>query len=166
VPLRRGRVLVKPVLERCVAEVRARSEAYSMRTVTIDVAHDSLAIDADGERFRQMFENLVDNALKFTRAGGSVHISAVDRGAQVLLLVRDNGVGISGDARAHVFEQFYQEATGHVREFGGLGLGLTIAERICSLHGSTIEISSIEGKGTDVLVLWPAAAAVQLSLSR
>jgi signal transduction histidine kinase len=156
VTLQRRAVDLRWLVEQCVADVVSRRGVEATRTVRIDVS-DDLSIDADAVRFRQMLDALLDNALKFSGPGGTVSVAAEREGSEVVLHVTDDGVGIPDDAQPRVFEQFFQAESGHVREFGGLGLGLTISARVCTLHGAHIDVRSTEGKGTDVVVRWPAA---------
>lgn len=159
VALHRRSVALRELAEGCVDEAVHRQGLESARTTDVDVPY-GLVIDADPVRFRQMLDALVDNALKFTRANGTVLVRARQIAGEVVLQVVDDGVGIPEEARPRVFDQFYQVESGHVREFGGLGVGLTIAARVCALHHASIELKSTRGEGTEVVVRWPAGEPV------
>jgi signal transduction histidine kinase len=103
---------------------------------------------------RQVFFNLLDNALKYTPAGGSVEVR-VERGAQVT--VRDTGIGIPAEHLPHVFDRFYRVDKARTRAEGGTGLGLSIARSIVAAHGGRIELNSAPGEGTTVRVVLPEA---------
>jgi signal transduction histidine kinase len=107
---------------------------------------------------RQVVNNLIDNAIKFTPAGGTVEVevrpASGDRPA--VLRVRDTGVGISAEDLPHVFERFYRADKSRTRgQWGGYGLGLSICQAIVSAHGGEIQLTSRPGQGTTVTVLLP-----------
>jgi signal transduction histidine kinase len=106
----------------------------------------------DGDRIRQVLENLVANAIKFTGAGGSVLVRAVPRGKEVLVCVRDTGRGIGASDLPHVFERFWQVGRTDRR---GLGLGLYICKGIVEAHGGRIWASSEVGRGSEFLFTLP-----------
>ncbi len=114
------------------------------------IHRDVPVIDGDRERLRQIVENLVSNAIKFTPEGGKVTVSAVydDVEHQVLLTVEDNGIGISKEDQPFIFEKFVQSDTSIYRKYNGSGLGLALAKELVELHGGWIEVSSEEGKGS------------------
>lgn len=107
----------------------------------------------DGDRLAQVFTNLVDNALKFTPAGGQVTLVARQEGAEIVVEVRDTGQGIAPDALAHIFERFYQDDPSRARQ--GAGLGLAIAQEIVAAHGGKISVQSRVGQGTVFTVRLP-----------
>jgi len=139
---------------------------------------------ADAERLRQVFVNLVDNAVKFTPKGGKVTVSARvtdggpaddDEGGSVLLApvrrvvqvtVADTGIGIPSGERNKVFDAFYQVDSSSTREYGGTGLGLSIVKRIVEAHGGTVVISANEPSGTVFTVTLPSAQARRTLPSR
>jgi CheY-like chemotaxis protein len=100
--------------------------------------------------------NLLSNAVKFTPSGGHVQVDAKRSDSQVLICVKDTGIGIRGDLLPRVFDRFRQAEVGTTRAHGGLGLGLSIAKQIVELHGGAIEVASEgEGKGTAFTVRLP-----------
>ncbi|MEE2946593.1 MAG: ATP-binding protein [Pseudomonadota bacterium] len=105
-------------------------------------------VEADQIRLRQVFTNILDNALKFTEQGG-VTISVDDRGAQVKVSVSDTGVGIPEDRLPEVFDKFSQVDSSASRKVGGTGLGMAITKQIIKLHGGEISVSSKLGEGTE-----------------
>ena len=115
-------------------------------------------VEADPIRLRQVFTNILDNALKFTEHGG-VTISVDDRGAQVEVNVADTGVGIPQDRLSGVFEKFSQVDSSSSRKAGGTGLGMAISKQIIKLHGGKISVKSQVGEGTVFTFTLPRAIA-------
>jgi len=97
---------------------------------------------ADRARIEQIVSNLVDNALKYTPAGGRIEVAVRPEGAQGLLEVSDTGEGMAPELMARMFDLFVQGNRGLAREPGGLGIGLTMAKRLVELHGGTIRATS------------------------
>ncbi|MEO7997898.1 MAG: ATP-binding protein, partial [Gemmatimonadaceae bacterium] len=114
--------------------------------LVVDVTGEQLCVDADSTRMIQVFANLLTNAAKFSPSGGRVTVSAKRDGDDAVILVKDNGVGMSAGMLEHVFDSFTQEADALDRTEGGLGIGLTLVQGLVGLHGGTVEARS-EGKG-------------------
>jgi heavy metal sensor kinase len=110
----------------------------------------------DETRLRQVFYNLLDNAIKYTPAGAAVSIALRRQGNHHRVTVRDNGIGIPPEHLPHVFDRFYRVDKSRGREPGGTGLGLSIARTIVTAHGGEIELESTPGKGTTCTVTLPA----------
>jgi signal transduction histidine kinase len=137
--------------------------------VTLSVPAPLPELRGDPERLRQVFINLVDNAIKFTPTGGSVVMSAtIESGASdepfallaptrndVEVRVCDSGIGIPERERERVFDPFYQVDSSSTREYGGTGLGLSIVKRLVEAHGGTVRIAGNEPKGTVFIVRLP-----------
>jgi len=113
---------------------------------TVDVDRTLPPIQADPDRLQQVVWNLLSNAIKFTPERGSVQLRAAAAGTNVEILVRDSGVGIDPEFLPFVFERFRQADARLNREFGGLGLGLSIARHLVELHGGSLSVHS-EGLG-------------------
>jgi signal transduction histidine kinase len=99
-------------------------------------------VSGDPTRLEQIATNLIDNALKYTPPGGSIDIAVADDGDDVLLTVRDSGVGISADLLPHVFDVFVQGSITIDRAQGGLGIGLALVRRLVELHGGSVSAHS------------------------
>ena len=112
-----------------------------------------LVVSGDADRLEQVFNNLLDNAIKNSPYGCAVEITGMLSRDIALISVSDSGNGISSENLPHVFERFYQVPG--VRT--GVGLGLTIAKEIVSAHGGTIEVQSSPGKGARFTVTLPVA---------
>ena len=110
----------------------------------------------DKNRIRQVFINVIDNAVKYSSAGDTVTIKAYEEDGNVIVSVTDTGVGIKGSDLAKVKTKFYK--ANHTRR--GSGIGLAVADEIISMHGGTLDITSEgEGKGTSVKITLPAKEA-------
>jgi two-component system phosphate regulon sensor histidine kinase PhoR len=112
---------------------------------------------ADPDRVRQVVANLVHNAIKFTPAGGDILITAAEEGAEVVIEVRDTGIGIAKADLPRVFERFYKSDKARTRGQGGTGLGLAIARHLVEAHGGRIWVKSKEGKGSRFFFSLPRA---------
>jgi two-component system, OmpR family, sensor kinase len=111
---------------------------------------DQALVMGDGDRLRQLLLNLVDNAIKYTPAGGTVTLGLVRRDGWAQVAVGDTGMGIAAEDRPHIFERFYRADRSRSRADGGSGLGLAIARHLVEAHGGHIWATSEEGKGTQV----------------
>jgi two-component system sensor histidine kinase VicK len=98
---------------------------------------------------------MISNAIKYTRDGGAIHVSAGRNADSVWCSVRDNGIGIPKKDVGHVFERFYRVDKARSRESGGTGLGLSIAYEIVQRHDGRMEIKSQEGRGTTITMTLP-----------
>jgi two-component system phosphate regulon sensor histidine kinase PhoR len=102
----------------------------------------------DKERLKQVMVNLIDNAIKYTPAGGRIAVTCREEGGGVRITVRDSGVGIPAEHLPRIFERFYRVDRERSREAGGTGLGLAIVKHIVEAHGSKVEIESEVGRGS------------------
>jgi len=111
----------------------------------------------NGEDLARALGNLVENAVKYTREGGSVRVSASDETQRVVVVIEDNGLGISQEDLPRIFERFYRSDRSRSREMGGTGLGLSIVKHIVQAHGGTVDVNSRLGAGSKFTVSLPAA---------
>src|ERR1700736_447025 len=123
----------------------------------VNVSDDCSIIRGDEERLREVFDNLLDNAVKYSNRNGIVRLDAMRRDGEIILSVGDGGVGISQEDLSRVFERFYRADKARGRELGGTGLGLSIVKHIAQLHGGRVEADSELGKGTPIRVILPNA---------
>ena len=131
-----------------VYEERARKEGKSLSYTAPPMLP---VLVGDRSRLRQVFLNLIDNAVKYTAPGGKIAVSAGLSGESVEIVISDDGAGIPPADLPHVKERFYKAA--HSRP--GSGIGLAVADEIVSRHGGTLSIRSSPGKGTAVSILLP-----------
>jgi two-component system phosphate regulon sensor histidine kinase PhoR len=143
--------VVRPPVER----LRPQAERAELR-LDLDLPPDLPRVLADAERVQQVVTNLVHNAIKFTPPGGTVVVSAwtQEDEDEVIISVRDTGVGIPADDLPRIFERFYK--ADRARSGGGTGLGLAIAKHIVLAHGGRIWAESVEGRGSTFYVALPA----------
>ncbi len=126
--------------------------------LTINLPAHEIFIDADSARMSQVFSNLLNNAAKYTERGGRIAIESKRDGAGVVVMVRDNGIGIACEELAYVFDMFRQVDRSLERSQGGLGIGLTLVRRLVELHGGTVNAQSEGlGKGSEFIVRLPIA---------
>jgi signal transduction histidine kinase len=123
--------------------------------VKFDFTLPALCFTGDETRIKQLLGILIDNALKYTPAGGRISVNLRDIGSKVEITVQDTGEGIEPEHLTRIFERFYRVDKARDREKGGTGLGLAIAECIVKEHRGNIRASSIPGQGTTFTVLLP-----------
>ena len=122
----------------------------------IQLPEDPVIVDADPVRLEQMLGNLIGNAIKFTPAGGEIHVSLEANSGSAVIRVQDTGIGIPADHLEKVFELFGQATTALDRSYGGLGIGLTVVRLIAQLHGGGARVfSDGVGRGTQAVVHLP-----------
>lgn len=131
--------------------VRLLDQKWGVKGINVS-SDDSLGkmpmVLADHQRLEQVLVNLLDNAIKFTPASGSITVSATDIGAHVKIDVTDTGCGIPAKDLPRIFERFYRVDTARSRELGGTGLGLSIVKHIVQAHGGTVSVESTPGRGS------------------
>jgi signal transduction histidine kinase len=115
---------------------------------------EGLRVWADGKRLRQALANLLDNAIKYNRRGGSVHIEAERRGTDVALTVRDTGIGIAPEELPRIWDRLYRGDAS--RPHRGLGLGLSLVRAVAVAHKGTVEARSEPGQGSALEIRLPA----------
>ena len=141
-------VEVRSVIEGALDAVRPAAEA---RRVALECkVGDGDAILCDPGRMQQVIWNLLSNAIKFTPPDGSVTLTTTRSNGNVVITVRDTGMGIDPDFLPHVFDRFRQQDPATTRSHGGLGLGLSIVRHLVELHGGTVDAAS-EGTGRGAL---------------
>jgi PAS domain S-box-containing protein len=153
------RVDLRDLLGGAVETIRPAADARSLR-VSLTIDPDLPEVAADPGRLRQVLWNLLTNAVKFTPAGGSVHIALSRGSSDIELTVTDTGSGIAPEFLPHVFEAFRQADSSSTRMVGGLGLGLAIVRHIVEAHGGTVSVRSDGvGRGSTFTIRLPAGHA-------
>ncbi|MCC6492459.1 MAG: PAS domain-containing protein [Pirellulales bacterium] len=144
------------VVERCAADFEPQAAA---RRVALETTIDGQPrARADEEAVRQILANLMDNAIKYTPAGGRVAVRARLEGGAAVLEVADTGPGIPAEHHARVFERFYRVDKARSRQLGGTGLGLSIVKHLAHAMGGSVSLASDLGAGSVFSVRLPAAA--------
>ena len=127
--------------------------------VELAVRGVSLVVSGNTRLLDELVSNLVDNAIRYNRPGGTVFVWVLPSGGSApTLRVSDTGIGIPEEAQAKVFERFYRVDKGRSRDMGGTGLGLAIVKHAAAYHGAQIALESEVGKGTTITVTFPAPA--------
>jgi signal transduction histidine kinase/ActR/RegA family two-component response regulator len=142
------------LISKAVDNFRPEYEAKEI-VVTVDIGEEMPTVHWDFHKMLQVFQNLLDNALKFTPEGGEINLSANSKSDFIELQVVDNGIGIPKDRLEQIFERFYQIDSSSTRRYGGSGLGLSIVREIVVAHHGKVFVESDEGKGTCFLILMP-----------
>ncbi|WP_165064960.1 heavy metal sensor histidine kinase [Paludisphaera rhizosphaerae] len=117
-------------------------------------------VAGDSDLLRQVFDNLIENALKYTPAGGAVTIRGHNDDSRAVFEVSDTGVGIPADSLPRVFDRFYRVDASRSRRTGGTGLGLSIVRAVVERHGGSVETESTPGEGSTFQVVLPVATTV------
>lgn len=141
------------VVDRVLALLKRKADTKEIELRT-DFSPD-LRLVADEKALDQILVNLVDNAVKYTEAGGQVTIAAKRVDQDVLLTVEDNGCGIPHAARARIFERFYRVDPGRARDVGGTGLGLSIVKHLAQIMGGQVGVEGRDPKGSRFWVRLP-----------
>ncbi len=156
ITIRKMEIQVKKILEEIRAQYVTRTEEKSLTFRNNCYCNESgsdVFVLADPERLRQIFNNLISNALKFT-SEGYIEIGCWSESDWVEFYVKDTGIGIPSEFHAVIFDHFRQVESERTRTYGGNGLGLAITKRIVDLHHGKIEVESFPG-GTTFIVTLP-----------
>jgi PAS domain S-box-containing protein len=163
IALRRAITDLRTPVRRTCEDQRTVFEAAGVE-LQVGLPADPVWAEIDEARIVQVLGNLLQNAAKFTPAGGRVTVALASEGDDAVLRVRDTGIGIPADELAHLFEPFVQGDLGLARTRGGLGLGLALARGLSALHGGSIRAASAgPNRGAEFTVTLPLARAAGTS---
>jgi CheY-like chemotaxis protein len=166
IQLRKQRLDLHVLLGQAVEVSRALMIEKRHR-VSLSLAPEPMALDADPTRLIQVFDNLLNNAAKYTDPGGSIAIEAAVENGQAVVTVRDDGIGMTPELLARAFDLFVQGTRAPDRTQGGLGIGLTLVQTLVKMHdGSVRAFSDGPGRGSRVVVTLPLAADAALPVAR
>ena len=151
-------VALSGIVRRVAQGLRADALQKAL-VVSQRLADDLPAVSGDERLLHLLVQNLVENAVKFTPRGGSVEVSLepLTESAQVLLRVRDTGIGIAPEHQARIFEKFYTVAVGPSRRHAGAGIGLYLAKEVVAIHDGALSVESLAGGGACFEVRLPLA---------
>ncbi|HEU5181326.1 MAG TPA: response regulator [Candidatus Polarisedimenticolia bacterium] len=153
--LRKERFDLRALLQATAEGIRSQAEQQGQELAVL-IPDEPLTVSADATRLAQVFQNLLDNAVKYTRAGGHITLTVERHGNEVIASVEDTGIGISPDHLPHLFEMFFQADRSLERASGGLGIGLSLVRLLVGLHGGHIEARSQGlGRGSEFVVRLP-----------
>ncbi len=161
IALQKTRVDLVALLPQAIDLVRPKIEAQRHQLV-VSLPDEPLFVDGDPVRLAQVFANLLDNAAKYTDPGGRIELTAVREGAEAVVTLRENGIGIPPDKLSSIFEMFSQVEYGSRKSQGGIGIGLALARNLVLLHGGRVEARS-EGRGcgSEFIVRLPLSGALE-----
>jgi CheY-like chemotaxis protein len=155
--LRRERVDLASVVQSAVEGSRPLIES-NRHDLSIRLPAEPIYLEADPTRLAQVFSNLLTNAAKYTDRGGRITLIAERQGGEVVVAVRDTGIGIAPDYLPRLFEMFSQVDSALERSQGGLGIGLSLVKGLVRMHGGSVEARSEGlGKGSEFVVRLPVA---------
>lgn len=140
------------LVERVVQEVQPGLQQH---TVESHAPAEAVVILGDELRLEQVLQNLIQNAIKYSPAGGTIDMAVEHDTTHAAVKVRDHGVGIPADALPHLFERFYRVSDAVERHIQGAGIGLYVVKEIVALHGGRVEVTSPEGVGSTFTVWLP-----------
>ncbi len=163
IELQRERVALATILSNAVDASRPLIEQGG-QILAIDLPTTPLWLDADLTRLSQVFCNLLNNAVKYSAAGSRIHVLAEPVGGEVVVRVRDEGIGIAPEMLQSVFDMFTQVDPSLEKTQGGLGIGLTLVKRLVELHGGKVEARSAgHGTGSEFVVRLPLIDSTQVT---
>jgi len=149
------------VLDRVAQKAKVLASGRNI-TFLESIQGDSLTIQGDPAAIERLFLSIVDNAVKYTPAGGRVSLKLRQENGQAVVEISDTGIGIPQKDLPHVFERFYRADVSRSRETRGSGLGLSIAQWIAERHGGSVRLHSEVGQGTRALITLPLADILPL----
>lgn len=155
IELRKERIELASIIERAVETVQPLIDR-ERHELTIELPENAVWVEADLVRLAQAVANLLGNAAKYTEPGGHIHLTAAVEAGQLVISVRDSGIGIDPLTLPKLFEMFVQAEPGSGRSRGGLGIGLTLVKNLVELHGGAIAAHSEGlGKGSEFMIRLP-----------
>ena len=135
--------------------------------LTVNLPPGTVTLEADPSQLEQVLTNLLSNAAKYTAPGGRIWLTAESAGDDIVMRVRDSGIGIAAEALPHVFDLYWQSspAAGHC--LSGLGIGLTLVRQLVEMHGGSVRASSDgPGQGSEFVVRLPRTTSTDNRHSR
>jgi signal transduction histidine kinase/DNA-binding response OmpR family regulator len=163
IELKREQILLAKVVQGAVEASRPLIEECG-HELTVELPASPVVVDADITRLSQVYWNLLNNAAKYMTRGGRIDLRTELQGSDVMVSVKDAGIGISADKLSTIFEMFSQVETALSRSQGGLGVGLYVVKRLVEMHGGEIEARSEgAGKGSEFVVRLPIVVAQNLT---
>jgi CheY-like chemotaxis protein/two-component sensor histidine kinase len=153
--LRKRRVDLESAVQQAVETVGPLAEA-ARQALEVELPEQPVWLDADPVRLAQVLGNLLTNASKFTEQGGRILLRAEQQNGEVVVTVKDTGIGIPADKLTSIFEMFAQVSSVRERSQSGLGIGLTLVSRLVEMHGGTVAATSDgPGKGSEFVIRLP-----------
>lgn len=151
-------VNLKDVAETCVSMLRINAEKHH---VNLSFEGENAVIMATRQMAEEVLYNLCDNAIRYNKEDGDVHVIVRDRLNTAVLVIKDTGIGIPKEHQERIFERFYRVDKSRSKSTGGTGLGLAIVKHILLKLGASLNLESEEGKGTEITITFPAVRGAQ-----
>lgn len=148
-----GPVNMVEVVENCVDMLQMQAEKHEV-ILTMGEMPGPVMVNANKDMMEELVYNLCDNAIRYNRKDGYVHVELLDNPEKTVLQVKDNGIGISKKHQDRIFERFYRVDKSRSKSTGGTGLGLAIVKHIVEQHHAKLQLESEEGKGTVIRVVF------------
>jgi signal transduction histidine kinase/ActR/RegA family two-component response regulator len=159
-------ITVATVLQHALEICRPQLEACQ-HTLDLQQPDSVVLLVGDRARLVQSLANVLGNAIKFSPPGSTIHVRAQAEGGDIVFSVRDHGIGLEPEACSRIFDLFVQGQAGRAHAHGGLGIGLSLAQRFTRMHGGSVQvISEGEGKGSEFILRMPIVAAERRSRDR
>lgn len=146
-------VNLREILTELASDIEVLCQEKSIRC-QLQVPFD-LFIKGDGVSLRELFHNLLNNAIRYTTPGEEILLTLSQKSHNACVAIKDTGIGIPEEHLKHIFERFYRVDKSRSRSEGGTGLGLAICQRIAELHDGTIKVESKVGEGSTFSVFLP-----------
>lgn len=155
--LRRERVSLAEIVNSAIETSRPLIEKASQQ-LQVSLAEEPVTLNADPVRLAQAFSNLLNNAAKYSQPGSRISLTAAQQDGELIVKIRDMGIGIDSDKLQRIFEMFVQVEPSRERADGGLGIGLTLVQRLIEMHGGSIQAHSDgAGQGSEFVIRLPVA---------
>ena len=148
---RNEQIQLAPMVEEVFTDLALLAEK---RNITLEMEGDGFLIGSDALIYRLLF-NLTENAVKYNRSGGSVKVSVTQEPEKLLIRVSDTGCGVPEEYQQSIFQPFFRVDKSRSREYGGVGLGLSLVWEIANLHGGCVRVEESSKKGTTIAVELP-----------
>ena len=148
---RNEQIQLAPMVEEVFTDLAPLAEKHN---ITLEMEGDGFLIGSDALIYRLLF-NLTENAVKYNRAGGSVKVSVTQEPEKLLIRVSDTGCGVPEEYQQSIFQPFFRVDKSRSREYGGVGLGLSLVWEIANLHGGCVRVEESSKKGTTIAVELP-----------
>ena len=145
-------VRICPIVNDLIASLKPLA---SENNISIDINCKPIILKANEGQIKELFNNLIVNAIKYNKPGGKVNITVSKEGNDAIFIVEDTGVGIPEESKARVFERFYRVDKGRSKKIGGTGLGLSIVKHIVNYYNGSIKLESELGRGSKFTIRIP-----------
>lgn len=139
----------------CEATIKSLETEAEGASVKMSLDGESGIINGIPQLLASIVYNLCDNAIKYNKEGGSVKVTVTDKDSEVIVSVKDTGIGIPQEHLDRIFERFYRVDKSHSKEVGGTGLGLSIVKHAVKIHDAKVDVTSTVGEGTTITVALP-----------